>query len=266
MSTMDTKMIKYPNIIGVEPISMGTEPRNRFGESVETYSPELFVFLNNHINLTILLDFICFDYYIQTMNRLLVIFGLVLLVFPACSQGKSEAEAGTATQEAATIGGLVMENQHDFPVIMSEEEWKKLLDPFSYNILREAGTERAFTGEYDNFYEKGTYYSAATGQPLFRSEAKYKSGTGWPSFFEPISDDAVVLNADGGYGMLRVEVLDSLSGSHLGHVFEDGPKPTGLRYCMNSASLIFVAGGDPLPGRLLQLQRRSGIIGENKAD
>lgn len=226
----------------------------------------LLSFINIFLNLTKSLDFNFSGYYIHTMNRLLSLFGLVLLVFPACSQGKAEEEAGTATREVAVIGGLVMDNQHDFPVKMSEEEWKKLLGPSSYKILREAGTEMAFTGEYDNFYEKGTYYSAATGQPLFRSEAKYKSGTGWPSFFQPISDDAVVLNADGSYGMLRVEVLDSLSGSHLGHVFEDGPQPTGLRYCMNSASLIFVADGDPLPEKLLELQRHSGIINENEKD
>lgn len=133
-----------------------------------------------------------------------------------------------------------------FPVELSEEEWRRRLDGFRYHVLREQGTERAFTGElYDN-KETGTYYSAATGQPLFHSSTKYESGTGWPSFWEPIEPEAVRYRVDTAYGMVRIEVIDSLSGSHLGHVFPDGPEPTGLRYCLNSASLIFVPeGGDP---------------------
>lgn len=135
-----------------------------------------------------------------------------------------------------------------YPVELSEEEWRARLGEFEYHVLREKGTERAFTGAlYDN-KEAGTYYSAATGQPLFHSETKYTSGTGWPSFTEPITPDAVRYHIDRSYGMVRVEVVDSLSGSHLGHVFPDGPEPTGLRYCLNSASLIFVPeGGDPPP-------------------
>lgn len=218
------------------------------------------IYFNNQSNLTKLLDFNGGRYYIQNMNRLLILAAFVLLVFPACGQGGSESGSGSANEDDVSVGGLAMDGQHDFPVKMSEEEWRALLDPFIYNILREAGTEQAFTGRYDDFYEKGTYYSAATGQPLFGSDTKYKSGTGWPSFQEPISNDAVVLNVDKRYGMVRVEVVDSLSGSHLGHVFEDGPDPGGLRYCLNSASLIFVADGEALPDRLLELQRRSGIL------
>jgi len=130
-----------------------------------------------------------------------------------------------------------------YPIVLSEEEWMERLTPFQYKILREKGTERAFSGEYDKFYEAGTYYSAATGQPLFSSDAKFNSGTGWPSFYEPISQDAVILVEDNSWFGRRVEVLDSSSGSHLGHVFDDGPPPTGLRYCINSASLIFVPEG-----------------------
>ena len=135
-----------------------------------------------------------------------------------------------------------------FPVELSEEEWRGRLDDFRYHVLREQGTERAFSGElYDNKVE-GTYYSAATGQPLFHSSTKYESGTGWPSFFQPIDESAVLYRVDTAYGMVRIEVIDSLSGSHLGHVFPDGPDPTGLRYCLNSASLIFVPeGGDAPP-------------------
>lgn len=129
---------------------------------------------------------------------------------------------------------------------LSEKEWKEKLTPAQYHILREKGTERAGTGRYDHFYDKGTYYSAASLQPLFSSETKFNSGTGWPSFYAPINPDAVRIVEDRSLGMVRLEVVDSKSGSHLGHVFDDGPAPTGKRYCMNSEALIFVpAGGKP---------------------
>ncbi|TVR58708.1 MAG: peptide-methionine (R)-S-oxide reductase [Spirochaetaceae bacterium] len=134
----------------------------------------------------------------------------------------------------------------EFPIVLSENEWRSRLTPEQFRILREHGTERAFTGKYDGFFEPGTYYSAATGQPLFSSETKYDSRTGWPSFWEPIDPDAVRLVYDRSFGMVRIEVVDSLSGSHLGHVFPDGPEPTGLRYCINSLALVFVPeGGEP---------------------
>lgn len=134
-----------------------------------------------------------------------------------------------------------------YPLEFSEEEWKEMLTDMQFYVLRQKGTERAFTGDLLDNSVSGTYYSAATGQPLFHSSTKYNSFTGWPSFTSPVEPDAVRYVVDVSFGMVRVEVVDSLSGSHLGHVFPDGPAPTGLRYCINSAALLFVPDGEEPP-------------------
>ncbi len=149
---------------------------------------------------------------------------LTSLILPACSQHKPTEKSVSPAKDR---------------LVKTEEEWKKQLTPQQFFVLREKGTERAFSGEYWNNHEKGIYVCAACQLPLFKSETKFESGTGWPSFYQPISDTSVAVNSDESYGMVRDEVVCARCGGHLGHVFDDGPKPTGLRYCMNSVSLKF---------------------------
>ena len=126
----------------------------------------------------------------------------------------------------------------------SDEEWRRELTPEQYHVTREKGTERPFSGEYDKTKERGTYLCVACGNPLFSSDTKYDSGSGWPSFYAPLSEDAVEEESDDSAVMQRTEVLCSRCDAHLGHVFDDGPQPTGQRYCMNSVALKLQKAGE----------------------
>lgn len=124
-------------------------------------------------------------------------------------------------------------------VVLSNEEWKKVLSPEVYYIARQKGTERPWTSKFEGFKEKGTYYCAACGNPLFVSDTKFESGCGWPSFYEPISKKSIIYQEDRSHGMVRTEVMCGRCEAHLGHVFDDGPPPTGMRYCINGVILDF---------------------------
>ncbi len=151
----------------------------------------------------------------------------------SCNHAQPKTQTKNNPAEAHATGEAVKK------VVKSDAEWKAQLSEEAYYVLRKAGTERAYSGQYWDHHGKGTYTCAACGLPLFDSKTKFDSGTGWPSFYEPIQPQNVINHEDNAYGMSRTEVVCARCEGHLGHVFEDGPKPTGLRYCMNSVSLNF---------------------------
>ncbi len=179
------------------------------------------------------------------MNNLLILsLNLVFAAFGCRSENRPAGQPSTEASMPAPLAEIAVDSvvlpEKIVKVEKTDTEWKKLLPTETFHVMREAGTERAYTGKYYDNHATGTYLCAACKLPLFTSKTKFESGTGWPSFFQPIRSDVVVEHRDESFGMVRVEVVCGRCGGHLGHVFEDGPEPTGLRYCMNSAALQFV--------------------------
>jgi peptide-methionine (R)-S-oxide reductase len=179
-----------------------------------------------------------------------------LLVLAACLQQCTNSQSSSSKNNSINMdnsqkkdslakeGNPVYSTTDTSKVTLSEEEWKKVLPKDVYYIARQKGTERPWTSKFEKFHEIGTYYCAACGNPLFKSDTKFESGCGWPSFYEPISKTSIINVPDNSHGMSRTEVECGRCHSHLGHVFDDGPPPTGLRYCINGVILDFEKAKD----------------------
>jgi peptide-methionine (R)-S-oxide reductase len=177
------------------------------------------------------------------MRSIIYISIIVSLIITGCNNSPVK-QTNTINMDSTKKDNPVFSKTDTTKVEISNEEWKKILPKDIYEIAREKGTERAFTGKYWDSKEGGTYYCAACGNPLFNSNGKFESSCGWPSFFEPISKGSIIYAPDNTYGMKRTEVMCGKCKAHLGHVFEDGPPPTGLRYCINSVILDFEKAKD----------------------
>lgn len=166
------------------------------------------------------------------------VIGVTAIVFTiSCNAQNNKLK--TSGMDSVKKDNPVYSRTNPEKVVLSNDEWKKILSPEVFHIAREKGTERPYTSKYEHSKEVGTYYCAACGNALFKSDTKFESGCGWPSFYEPISKASVIYAPDHSYGMNRTEVMCGRCKAHLGHVFDDGPKPTGLRYCINGVILDF---------------------------
>lgn len=178
------------------------------------------------------------------MIRSLLIIALATSLQQCSYSQNNSSKNNTANMDSLKKNNPVYSNTDTSEVKMNDEEWKKILPGDVYYIARMKGTERPWTSKFENFFEKGTYYCAACGNPLFKSDTKFESGCGWPSFYEPISKTSLINTPDHSHGMIRTEVQCGRCKAHLGHVFNDGPPPTGLRYCINGVILDFSKAKD----------------------
>jgi len=168
-----------------------------------------------------------------------VVAAFILLLATQGCYSQNTSSQKKSTMDSTNKKNPVYSNTDTNKVVLSDDEWKKLLPSDVYYVARQKGTERPNTSEYEKSNEIGTYYCAVCGNALFKSDTKFESGCGWPSFYEPISKGSIIYAQDNSFGMSRTEVMCGRCKSHLGHVFDDGPKPTGLRYCINGVVLDF---------------------------
>ncbi|MBS1750387.1 MAG: peptide-methionine (R)-S-oxide reductase MsrB [Bacteroidetes bacterium] len=177
--------------------------------------------------------------------RLISVLVLMLpVIFCQCSYSQSSKKKPSTSMENLDDKSKVYSRTDTTKINLSNEEWKKVLPEDVYNIARMKGTERPWTSKFEKFNEAGTYYCAACGNPLFKSDTKFESGCGWPSFYEPITKNSIIYLEDNSFGMQRIEVECGRCKAHLGHVFKDGPPPTGLRYCINGVILDFAKASE----------------------